>query len=275
MNELAAGAREVLDGGAEDVIAQLGRLGGSPGGARPKVLIALDESGLPADAGEQVPDGYTRHLVKFQGIDDPPDAAQIEQAYATMAKAAGVRVPETRLIQGRRGELYFASRRFDRTGGNRLHAHTASGLLYADFRLPSLDYKDLILLTRFLTRDSRECREMFILAVFNVMAHNRDDHARQFTFLMDREGNWQLAPAYDLTFAQGPGGEHSTSVLGKGKEITKADLNLLGKQADLSEKEVQEVMSRVADAVSDWTRFAKDSGVTAASRNRIGQALRH
>ena len=111
-----------------------------------------------------------------------------------MAKAAGVRVPETRLIQGRRGELYFASRRFDRTGGNRLHAHTASGLLYADFRLPSLDYKDLILLTRFLTRDSRECREMFILAAFNVMAHNRDDHARQFTFLMDRKATGSSPP---------------------------------------------------------------------------------
>ena len=275
LNELAAGAREVLDGGAEDVIAQLGRLGGSPGGTRPKVLLALDESGIPAQGGEDAPEGYTRHLVKFQGIDDPPDAAQIEQAYTTMAKAAGVRVPETRLIQGRRGEHYFASRRFDRMGGNRLHAHTASGLLYADFRLPSLDYKDLILLTRFLTRDSRQCRAMFILAAFNVMAHNRDDHARQFTFLMDREGNWQLAPAYDLTFAQGPGGEHSSSILGKGKEITKADLISLGKQADLSDKEVQEVTSRVADAVSDWTKFAKDSGVTAASRNRIGQALRH
>ena len=275
LNELAAGAREVLEGGAEDAIAQLGRLGASPGGARPKVLIALDESGLPAQGGEDAPLCYTRYLVKFRGVDDPPDAAQIEQAYAMMARAAGVRVPETRLIQGGRGEHYFASRRFDRTGGDRLHAHTASGLLYADFRLPSLDYKDLILLTRFLTRDARECGEMFTLAVFNVMAHNRDDHARQFTFLMDREGNWQLAPAYDLTFARGPGGEHSTSVLGKGRGITKADLISLGKQADLAEKEVQEVLSRVADAVSDWTRFAKDSGVTAASRNRVRQALRH
>ena len=158
MDELAAGARELLEGGAEDVIAQLGRLGGSPGGARPKVLIALDESGLPAQGGEDAPPCYTRYLVKFRGSDDPPDAAQIERAYAMMARAAGVRVPETRLIQGRRGEHYFASRRFDRTGGDRLHAHTASGLLYADIRLPSLDYKDLILLTRFLTRDSRQCR---------------------------------------------------------------------------------------------------------------------
>lgn len=273
LDQLAAGAERLLRGEAGELISELGRTGGSPAGARPKALVALDESGNALYGTTELPAGYSHHLVKFRGTDDPPDAAQIERAYSEMAKAAGVRVPDTRLIRGVKGEYYFASRRFDRDAASRVHAPTASGLLYADFRTPSIDYKDLILLTRALTRDVRECRAMFSLAVFNVMAHNRDDHARQFTFLMDRDGTWRLAPAYDLTFAEGPGGEHSTSILGRGRDFTRDDLRALGGQADLAEKDITESIARVADAVSRWRGFAKDAGVSTASIRRIEKRL--
>ena len=160
---------------------------------------------------------------------------------------------------GGRSHHYFATRRFDRKGAKRLHAHSASGLLYADFRLPSLDYKDLIALTRAVTRDRREGRAMFALATFNVRSHNRDDHARQFTFLMSRDGKWRLAPAYDLTFAAGPGGEHTTSVLGRGKNIDRERLLALGRHADLKDREAREVIDCVAAAVADWHLFAARS----------------
>ena len=204
LDRLAAGARAVLKGHVADVVSELGRAGGSPGGARPKALVAIGARGEAVYGAETIPAGLTPYLVKFRGAGDPADAARIEQAYAAMARLAGVRIPQTRLLGGTGDERYFASRRFDRDGTRRLHAHTASGLLYADIRLPSLDYRDLIALTRTVTRDQRECRAMFTLAVFNVMAHNRDDHARQFTFLMDRAGTWRLAPAYDLTFRPVP-----------------------------------------------------------------------
>ena len=269
---LAAGARTILTGRVSELVSELGRLGGSPGGARPKVLVAVNERG-DAVHGLDSPPGYVHYLVKFRGVDDSQDAAQIEQAYADMARAAGVRVPQTRLIADVAGQHHFSSRRFDRDGARRLHAHTASGLLYADFRMPSLDYRDLIALTRSVTRDRREGRAMFVLAAFNVLARNRDDHARQFTFLMSRDGRWQLAPAYDLTFASGLGGEHCTSVLGRGMDIGRERLAALGKCADLTDAETREAIDRVSAAVADWDGFARRWDVSADSRNRIGSAL--
>ena len=273
LDRLAADVRNVLAGHVSDVIAELGHLGGSPGGARPKVMVAIDRHD-GAVHGSTPPGGDHQHyLVKFRGNEDPEDAANIEQAYADMARAAGVRVPETRLIPGTSGQHYFASRRFDRDGTRRIHAHTASGLLYADYRLPSLDYSGLIALTRSVTRDRREVAAMFALAAFNVLAHNRDDHARQFTFLMERDGLWRLAPAYDLTFSTGPGGEHSTTVLGQGRQIDRHRLLELGKYADLSAAEAERIVGRVAAAVADWDRFARERGVGFGSRTRIARRI--
>ena len=274
LDRLAAGARSVLQGSAEDVVAELGRAGGSPGGARPKALVAIDADDHVIAGTDSVPESHVHYLVKFRGDGDPADAARIEQAYADMARTAGVRLPETRLLQGAGGEPYFASRRFDRDGEARLHAHTASGLLYADIRLPSLDYRDLIALTRSITRDRRESRAMFVLAAFNVMAHNRDDHARQFTWLMERDGTWRLAPAYDLTFAPGPGGEHSTSVQGHGKSIAREHLTALGRHADLENCEVFQIIDQVAAAIAAWPDVARRYDLSAGSRNHIASKLR-
>ncbi len=274
LDRLAAGARTVLKGRAVDVIPELGRTGGSPGGARPKVLVAIDAGDNVIIGTDNVPQSHAHYLVKFRGADDPSDAARIEQAYADMARAAGVRLPETRLLQGAADQVYFASRRFDREGNRRLHAHTASGLLYADFRLPSLDYRNLIALTRSITRDRRECRAIFVLAAFNVLAHNRDDHARQFTWLMNRDGAWRLAPAYDLTFSPGPGGEHSTSVQGHGKSITQEHLTALGRDADLKNNEILQIIDRVAAAIADWPDFAGSYDVSARSTSHIARILR-
>ncbi|MAZ90820.1 MAG: phosphatidylinositol kinase, partial [Maricaulis sp.] len=213
LDRLAADAARVLAGEAGAVIAALGQAGGSPAGARPKALIALNAAGEARHGSDAIPEGYDGYLVKFPGRDDPADIAAIEYAYALMARAAGVIMPDVRLIEGPDEARYFATRRFDREGDARLHVHSACGLLYSDFRLPALDYRELIRLARAVTRDRREAIAMYRLAVFNVLARNRDDHAKQFSFLMDRDGRWSLAPAYDLVFTDGPGGEHSTSVL--------------------------------------------------------------
>lgn len=274
LDRLAADSRRVLAGHVSEVIAELGLLGGSPGGARPKAMIAIDQQDGAVYGQSHLGGEHRQYLVKFQGRDDPEDAANVEQAYADMARAGGVRVPVTRLIAGNSGQHYFASRRFDRDGPKRLHAHSASGLLYADYRLPSLDYSGLVALTRAVTRDRREVSAMFALAAFNVLAHNRDDHARQFTFLMARDGLWRLAPAYDLTFSQGPGGEHSTSILGRGRQVSRDHLLELGRHADLNTFEATRVIDRVASAVADWDHFARKWDVGVASRMRIAAALR-
>lgn len=275
LDALAADAQRVLAGEAGELLDTLGRAGGSPAGARPKVLIALNDAGEAIHGATEIPAGYTPYLVKFPGAGDPPDIAAIEYAYAKMATTAGIDMSATQLIEGARGERFFATERFDRAGNQRLHVHSASGLLYADIRVPSLDYQDLIRLTRAVTRDRRDAVKMFRLAVFNVLAHNRDDHARQFSFLMGRDGVWRLAPAYDLTFMDGPGGEHATSVMGRGRNITCEHLVRLGREADLRESEAGEIIDQVANAVRQWEQVAAECGVSSRSRARIAEALAH
>ena len=273
LGKLSAAAKLILDGDLGDVLSALGRAGGSPGGARPKALIALNDKGYAVHGTGGAPEGYNHYLVKFPGHGDPEDIAAIEMAYAMMAKEAGVAMPETRLLGGKNGRFYFAARRFDRDGSRRVHVHSASGLLYSDFRVPALDYNDLILLTRAVTRDQRQCKAMFTLAVFNVLAHNRDDHARQFSYIMERDGSWRMAPAYDLTWSPGPGGEHSSTVLGHGKNITRAHLIELGRKADMKGRDSTQVIERVEVALGNWTSFAGEYGVTHASATMIAAAL--
>ncbi len=273
LDVLADSAQSVLMGDVSEVISVLGRAGGSPGGARPKALIAVNDAGDAIYGTDPVPQGYEHYLLKFPGHGDPPDIAAIEMAYSMMAKDAGVAMPQTRLVQGKQGQDYFAVHRFDRDGDRRVHVHSAAGLLYADIRTPSLDYKDLILLTRNLTRDHRESKAMYALGVFNVLAHNRDDHARQFSFILQRDGTWCMAPAYDLTFSPGPGGEHSTTVLGHGKGITRAHLTELGKAADINEQDAAEIIERTATVVGRWRSYAAEYGVSKASTGMIAEAL--
>jgi len=273
LDKLAADARLVLAGDISDVISELGQAGGSPGGARPKALVAVNDSGHAVYGTDDIPDGYTHYLVKFAGHDDPEDIAAIEMAYAKMAKDAGVTMPETRLLKGGTGQFHFAARRFDREGERRVHVHSASGLLYTDIRIPALDYEDLIRLTRELTRDQRECKTMLTLAVFNVLAHNRDDHARQFSFIMRRDGTWHMAPAYDLTCSPGPGGEHSSSVLGHGKDITRTHLMALGKKADIKDPDIAQIIERAETAIGSWETYAAEQDVSKASTAEIATAL--
>lgn len=151
--------------------------------------------------------------------------------------------------------------------------HTASGLLHADFRMPSLDYNDLITLTAVLTRDVREVEKMFRLAVFNVLAHNRDDHAKNFSFLMDETGTWTLAPAYDLTFSSGLGGEQSTMVLGEGRNPRIEHLNALGLEAKIPLTRIKEIIDQTQTALQKWRLLSKQHGVLRSTIDLIDKTL--
>ena len=135
-----------------------------------------------------------------------------------MAKAAGIDVPRTQLLgKTTRSPGYFAIERFDRKGTTRIHMHTLGGLLQLPHAYAELDYRDLLKVTRELTRNEAAVAEMFRRACFNVLAHNRDDQSRNFAFLMDEQGAWRPSPAYDLTCSSGPGGEHTMLVAGEAR----------------------------------------------------------
>lgn len=275
LDGLALRAAQALQGSSEEVIQELLALNGSSAGARPKALIGVDADRKEISHGaQQLAPGFEPWLVKFPNAQDGYDAGAIEYTYALLAKEAGISMPDVHLFPSQRGAGHFAVKRFDRQGTKRLHVHTASGLLHADFRVPSLDYEDLLNLTGALTKDVREVEKMYRLAVFNVLAHNRDDHAKNFSFLMNELGEWKFAPAYDLTFSSGPNGEQSTMVVGEGKQPTEKQLISLGLEAGLTKKNVSEVIERTKDVLSGWEKLSKAYGVGHTNINLISNRLK-
>jgi serine/threonine-protein kinase HipA len=129
-------------------------------------------------------------------------------------------------------------------------------------------------LTRALTRDVREAYKMFRIGVFNVLSHNRDDHSKNFSFLMNEQGEWKLAPAYDLTFSAGPNGEQSTSLMGEGRKPSVQHLIKLGKDAGLDDAAVKQIIEQARCAVSSWQGLATEYGVSKSNialiKGRIG-----
>jgi serine/threonine-protein kinase HipA len=123
--------------------------------------------------------------------------------------------------------------------------HSVAGLLHANFRLPALDYEDLLKLTSAITRREDDLHSMFRIAAFNIIFHNRDDHSKNFSFLMSESGEWRLAPAYDLTWSRGPGGEHTTAVLGEGKTPTKSRLIVLAEKRGIDRRTAEKIVSEV------------------------------
>lgn len=269
LDALEREARQLVVGQAVDVLDTLFVAGGSPGGARPKLLVAWDPStGEVQHGADVVPPGFAPLLVKFAAPTDPEDIGLIELAYSQMAAAAGVEMMPCRLLPSKTGPGYFATERFDRP---RIHVHTLSGLLHTDHTVPNLDYDHLLRVTTSLTRDRRQVARALRLMVFNVLAHNRDDHGKQFSFLMSREGVWRLAPAYDLTCADGPGGQHTMTVGGEGRRPTRAHLLELARRAGVEAP--QQIIDDVAAAIARWPEFARTCGVGARSTAWVSERL--
>ncbi len=263
LDTLAEQTQEVLHGTSEEVLQVLLAVNGSSAGTRPKALVGFDQTSEHLIYGaHDLPAEYAPWLVKFANSQDGPDAGAVEYVYALMAKEAGLQIPDIHLFPAQNCAGYFSIKRFDRDGEKRYHMHTSCGLLHSDFRTPSLDYEDLLALTGVLTRDVREVEKMYRLAVFNVLAHNRDDHAKNFSFLMDSDGQWKLSPAYDLTFSSGPGGEQSTMVMGEGRDPGLDHLTKLGLEANLKQASIEAIIEQTRSVLGGWKKLARQYGVS-------------
>jgi len=261
LSELASSALDIYEGSVSECLAELSQAGGSPGGARPKVLIHSDGEHLISGDGK-VPEGYKAWVVKFFSRDEPPDTGRIEYAYSLMAKDAGITMPETRLFEDSQGNAWFAIRRFDREGGKCVHMHTLGGLVDADFRIPSLDYTEVLKVTQALTRNVGDVEQAFAVMVFNVLAKNRDDHSKNFSFLMDDKGKWCLSPAYDLTYSRGMNGEHTTSVAGEGRNPKISDMLKVGKAVGLKATVMENMIDNVRESIERWDEWCDIAGIS-------------
>jgi serine/threonine-protein kinase HipA len=196
---------------------------------------------------QELQPGFAHWMIKFPSSQDARDVGAIEYAYSLMAKDAGVEISETHLFCTRRNK-YFGTKRFDRDGDTRIHMHSLGGLIHADHRSPSLDYDMVLRVTLALTRNIKDAEKAYALACFNVLAHNRDDHVKNFSFLLNARNEWIFAPAYDLVFSYGPGGEQSMLVIGQTARVKK-------RTGDSGEDE--KVRGQMATLCRTGRRFAK------------------
>lgn len=274
LERMAVESWEFQDGLAEEVLPDLLKAGGTPGGARPKVVVGLQDdpsaSGVWRGDGD-LPAGVSPWIVKFCAKAEAQDAGAMEFVYAQLAKLAGIDMPEARLIETKVGR-FFAIKRFDRAPqGRRLHMQSVAGLLgLSDFGAGQ-PARLVMQVARKLTGDQREVDKAYRWLVFNALAHNRDDHLKNFAFLMDASGAWRLSPAYDLTFQLGPGGWHSVNFEEKNADPTHAELLALAKLEDV--RNAPGILAQAMAATEQFDRLAKQAKVTAGMRKVVAGKL--
>ncbi|MCD8347714.1 MAG: type II toxin-antitoxin system HipA family toxin [Lachnospiraceae bacterium] len=268
LDDLAQECTRILQSKEGGNLDELFEMGGSSGGARPKVYYQID--------GEE-------WIVKFASSVDKADIGLQEYEYSLCAKNCGIQMAETRLLPSERCSGYFAVKRFDRLGqtGNtdsipqrrqshndslsqhilpsgireetfprRVHMISASALLETSHRIPNLDYHILMRLTLLLTNDYRQLEQLYRLMCFNVFAHNRDDHSKNFSYLYDKnEERWLLAPAYDLTYSNSIGGEHATTIDGNGRDPGIKELLAVAKAAKLDAGKSKRIAEDIREIV--------------------------
>ncbi|MDT8385032.1 MAG: type II toxin-antitoxin system HipA family toxin [Gammaproteobacteria bacterium] len=267
-------ARQVIEGELEVASAEIMQVGVSAGGQYPKAVIAWNPQTNHVVSGlRDCPQGYRQWIIKFDGTQgEPQPFGKLEYAYAQMARDAGIRMAETHLL-AENGRHHFMVRRFDRTDtGQRLHMASLCGLLQKDFNIPRLlDYEDYLRVTQALAAPSADREQAFRRMVFNVIARNQDDHTKNFSFLMDTRGRWQLSPAYDLTFACGQRftASHQMTVNGKDRDIRREDLAALGEKFAIPD--YPGVIDQVIEVVRAWPDYAAQASMPTAFSREIGE----
>lgn len=243
LDEIAAECEKVLQTEFSEQLDTLFTLGGSSGGTRPKILTKIDGDDW---------------IIKFPSSYDSKDIGRQEYDYALCAKKCGIDMENVKLFESQRCSGYFGTKRFDRVrrddgGMTRRHMVSVSGLLETSHRIPNLDYDLLMRLTFMLTKDIEECMKLYRLMCFNVFAHNRDDHSKNFSFIyLDDEKRWVLSPAYDLTYSNSLNGEHATTINGNGVNPGINDLLEVAKKAGLDIKAARAAAEDIRECVNEY-----------------------
>ena len=239
-DNLALSCKKILNTEHSADLDKLFKLGGSSGGARPKILTKIDNEDW---------------IIKFPSSLDDSNIGKLEYLYSVCAKKCKIDIPETKLFPSKISSGYFGIKRFDRkklsTGTIRkLHMISVSGLLETSHRIPNLDYNDLMQLTLNLTKSFEEVEKLFRLMCFNVFSHNRDDHSKNFSFIYNEDLNkWELSPAYDLTYSYSINGEHATTINGNGVNPSLNDILKVAEKIGLDKKKAEKIAIEIRETV--------------------------
>lgn len=277
-DEILADRRNMKIDADEQAIEQLIKIGTSAGGARAKALIAWNEETGHIRSGQiDAGDGYSYWLLKFGEMQNNKDKdvtadeggySRIEYAYSLMCKDAGIEMTECRLIKSKEG-LHFATKRFDRDNntGRKLHMQTLGGLAHFDFNDPGANsYEQAAQIMRKIKLPQSDVEQLFRRMVFNEVSKNYDDHVKNISFLMNREGVWKLAPAYDMTFSYRPDSmwtsKHQMKINGKRDNLTVDDLLACGRGMNISDKQIRNIIKNVTGVVRNWNKYAEYAGLS-------------
>lgn len=268
---LSKGAAEIIQGTGSDLLDRLKGLNGSAAGARPKIVALVSKDYKTIMSGRMAMEGFTPWIIKFSSKSDSPELGALEYIYSLMAKKAGIDMPDTHLFESKECAGHFGVARFDRDGRNKVHIHSACGLLHASHRMPTLDYENLMRLTAHLTHDMREVEKMVRLMIFNVKAGNKDDHTKNFAFMMTEQYRWKMTPAFDITPSAGMNGEQTAMVNGKGRHILNEDLIMVAKMAGVAESKTRQMIEETESALSEFPRLLKEYDIQTAPSVYLGK----
>ena len=259
----------------KDAFEQIVRVGTSAGGARAKVLIAYDDSTGTVLSGQvRAPEGFGYWLLKFDDIEnnrdkenaDPAGFGALEYTYSQIAKEAGIQMTECRLLEDG-DHRHFMTRRFDRIeNGGKLHYQSLAAIAHYDFNIAgAYSYEQAFAIARQIGLTTADIEQMYRRAVFNICARNQDDHTKNIGFLMDKRGNWSLAPAFDVTYAYNPAGRwtgtHQMTFNGKREKFTLDDFKAAAKSAGLVQGRYKRILEQVQDALAGFKKRAKANDV--------------
>lgn len=244
------------------------KVGTSAGGARPKAVIAINDKGKVMSGQSEIPKGFDYWLLKFDGVTDlelgePRGYGRIEYAYYLMAQEAGINMTESKLLE-ENGRAHFMTKRFDRVKGVKQHMQTLCGIAHYDFNMAgAYSYEQAFEVMRTLRLSKAEATQQYRRMLFNVIARNQDDHTKNISFLMGKDGQWKLSPAYDVIYSHNPAGkwtsQHQMSINGKRGHFSKKDLISVGESISLSKSE--QILEQVIFAVERWGHFAELAGL--------------
>ncbi len=266
----------------ENAMVEILKIGTSAGGARPKAVIAYNEKTGEVKSGQtNAPNGFEHWLIKLDGVSDvqlghSKGYGRVEMAYYNMAKACGIAMMPSKLLE-ENGRAHFMTKRFDRDGGDtKHHIQTFCGIKHFDYNeVTSFSYEQLFQTMRELKLPYPDAEQLFRRMVFNVIARNCDDHTKNFSFRLKKGDKWELAPAYDICHAYKPGhkwvSQHSLSINGKRTNITKEDLLIIGKS--IKNKKALATIKEISEVVSDWKKFANAVDVLPQLRDEIADTL--
>jgi len=271
-----------------DALRDILRVGTSAGGARAKAVIAWNSQTNEVRSGQVETDpGFEHWLLKFDGVsgnkdkelEDPRGFGVIEYAYYLMAQKAGITMSKCRLLE-ENDRQHFMTRRFDRTDrGKKLHMHSLGAMCHFDFNIAGVNsYEQALQTIKRLELGPEAMEEQFRRMVFNIVARNQDDHVKNIAFLMDRNGHWSLAPAFDVTYSYQPDGvwtgAHQMSVNGKRDNFTRDDLRQCAATVSMKRGRADAILQEVTEAVSQWSEFAQQTGLSPGKKSKISKQHR-